>query len=58
MLTWDASETSVLTYDGFVGYGAFYYNHGFIDSQGDEYMMWLNGTDRAPALRTGVFTLA
>ena len=28
MLTWDASETSVLTYDGFVGYGAFYYNHG------------------------------
>ncbi len=34
LLTWDASDTSILSYDGYTGYGAFRENHGFIDSQG------------------------
>ena len=57
LLTWDASDTSILSYDGYTGYGAFRENHGFIDSQGDEYMQWFNGSDRAPSHRSGTFLL-
>jgi len=53
----NANDNNIINYT-YTGYGAFLYNEGFIDNEGNEYTMWTNGSDRAPSIRSGEFVFS